>query len=147
MSFMNCTEFNNLLQEISDDELQFVDDDNRFCLITGEKLKENYITLSCNHTFNYEPLYNDVRSFKSITNSLLYTQLKCPYCRTIENGILPYFKVGNVKRIFGVNHPIQYSIMLKYCENILKSGKRKGEKCGRMCNNVSCVYHQKTKKT
>ncbi len=139
---MNCKEFNRILQESSDDELKFVDKDENCCLITGEQLAENYITLSCNHTFNYEPLYNDVKSYKSSRNNLHFTQMKCPYCRSVENKILPFFKIGNVKRIYGVNHPMQYSILLNYCEVKMKSGKRKGEQCGRMCNGDNCVYHR-----
>jgi hypothetical protein len=141
---MTCTEFNNLLQESNnDDELNYTDVDSKQCLITGNNLTDNYITLSCNHTFNYEPLYNSVKSYKSTATNLRATQMKCPYCRAVENKILPYYKVGNVKKIFGVNHPMEYSILLNNCENIMKSGKRKGKQCGRMCNGNSCFYHQK----
>jgi len=140
---MNSAEFNTLLLESNNDKLNIVDTYNEICLITGEKLMENHITLSCKHTFNYEPLYNDVKSYKSSKNNLSFTQMKCPYCRSVENKILPYFKIGNVRRIYGVNHPMQNSILLNYCEVKMKSGKRKGEQCGRMCNGYNCVYHRK----
>jgi hypothetical protein len=141
---MELDEFNNLLLETDDDddEINNINGDN-VCLITGEKLTEPHITLSCNHKFNYEPLYNDVKSHKSAKHNLRFTQMKCPYCRAVEDKILPYFKIGNVKRIFGVNHPMQYSILLNYCETVMKSGKRKGEMCGRMCNGSNCIYHKK----
>ncbi len=148
MSLMSTIEFNKLLNEDSNNEI----DENNFncneiCLISGEKLTENYTTLSCGHKFNYIQIYNEVKSYKSGKHNLLVNQIKCPYCRNIESKILPYFKMNNVSKIYGVNYPMKYSLMLNTCKIIMKSGKRKGELCGRMCNGLSCCYHNKTNTT
>ena len=68
---MELDEFNNLLLETDDDddEINNINGDN-VCLITGEKLTEPHITLSCNHKFNYEPLYNDQRNIKIVQKKL-----------------------------------------------------------------------------
>ena len=31
------------------------------CLISKEPLDRNYIKLECNHSFNYMPLYNEIK--------------------------------------------------------------------------------------
>ena len=36
------------------------DNEEEFCLISGLPLKEKYITLECNHKFNYESLYKEI---------------------------------------------------------------------------------------
>ena len=69
--------------------------DENICKITYEPLSDNFITLTCKHKFNYIPLYNEVVSQKVKTSYLethrLRTkQIKCPYCRTITNALLPF---------------------------------------------------------
>lgn len=71
------------------------------CLITGEPLSDNHIILPCQHKFNYIPLYNEIKKQKICflpnkkshsyleTQKLRQNQIKCPYCRTIVDGILP----------------------------------------------------------
>ena len=64
------------------------------CLISNTELTDNYVTLDCNHKFNYEPLYNDILNHKTKYNSLERRQLKimelrCPYCRHIQAKLLP----------------------------------------------------------
>ena len=60
------------------------------CLITHDKLEENYITLACGHKFNYLPLYHEVVKQKSgsilETAYLALNQIKCPYCRIKTNN-------------------------------------------------------------
>lgn len=83
--------------------------DNNICLITKEKLEPNHITLSCNHKFNYMPLYNEVVNQKNKQNNiyeiakLSSNQIKCPYCRAITNKLLPYIAYPSVKVIKNVN--------------------------------------------
>ena len=106
------------------------------CLITNLNLDMNHITLDCGHKFNYYPLYNEVIRQKTIKNlseitKLQLNQIKCPYCRNITNNILPYIKSENVKKIWGVNQPKKYSLNLFKCEYIYKSGKNKGNCCGK----------------
>lgn len=69
--------------------------DDAKCLITGDPLGPYFVTLKCSHTFNYLPLYNELITQKCVKNTLEVVrlganQLKCPYCRTIQNGILPF---------------------------------------------------------
>ena len=79
------------------------------CLISGEPLKENSLTLKCNHTFNYKYLYNEVCNQKNRNNpthhlesfKVRYNQIKCPYCREISNQLIegirkPKFPVMNL---------------------------------------------------
>jgi len=77
------------------------------CLITNAPLKENHVTLACNHKFNYDAIYNDVFYHKKKYNSmercsLKITEIRCPYCRTIHKHLLPY--VEGYPFIHGVNH-------------------------------------------
>ena len=70
---MNCIDFySELKKELS------VDSTNKeqCCLITQMPLSDNYITLECNHKFNYLPLYNEVVKQKACLNSLETTRLK-----------------------------------------------------------------------
>jgi len=101
------------------------------CLISGEKLEENHIKLDCNHCFNYEYIFNEVRNQRKKnrleTQNIGTNQIKCPYCRSVSKGILPWY--DGYQKIKWVNWKCDVKNM---CEAILKSGKRKGEKCG--CN-------------
>ena len=108
--------------------------DENICLITLEKLTDNFITLECGHTFNYLPLYNEIVQQKTVYNSLETTilklnEIKCPYCRTINNKLLPYIDISGVRLIKGVNYPKYYTIKLYNCEWIIKSGKNKNTAC------------------
>jgi hypothetical protein len=78
------------------------------CLITNEPLTDNHVTLGCNHKFNYIPLYNDILNFKTKFKSLENikygaNEIRCPYCRTKLNELLPYYELKGVKKIHGVN--------------------------------------------
>jgi hypothetical protein len=104
------------------------------CLISGEVLDNNYITLQCNHKFNFLELYNEVieqKTKKLLDNSKLrLNEIKCPYCRTITSNILPYFKYYDIKIIKGVNHPPDLSIKLYECTHI-KHTDNVSKKCGK----------------
>ena len=78
----------------------------KVCLITAMPLEKNYITLNCGHDFNYKSILGEItKQKKSIsmleTQKLDKYQLKCPYCRRIQNGILPFNK--SFTKIKGVN--------------------------------------------
>ena len=114
------------------------------CLISNELLVYNYITLECNHKFNYIELYNEVveqKTKKILDNSKLkLNEIKCPYCRSISKNLLPYFKYYNTKPIKGVNYPHDLSIKLNECQYIEKNSKLCGKnacmtKFGNFCNN------------
>jgi hypothetical protein len=96
--------------EISENTIVSNEDNNaNICLITKEKLEPNHITLSCNHKFNYVPLYNEVVNQKNKQNNmyeitkLSANQIKCPYCRVITNKLLPYIAYPSVKLTKNVN--------------------------------------------
>lgn len=131
--------FLNYLNDINE-----VNESNEKCLISNELLQCNYITLECNHKFNYIELYNEVveqKTKKILDNSKLkLNEIKCPYCRNITTNILPYFKYYNTKLIKGVNSPPDLSIKLNECEYINKNSElcKKSAcatKLGTFCNN------------
>ena len=78
------------------------------CLITDEILIENYITLSCNHKFNYLAIFNDIvnhkKKFNHLESNIVKTnEIRCPYCRTRHQELLPYYDMPGVTQIHGVN--------------------------------------------
>ena len=74
-------------------------DEREKCLITGDNLENNYIKMTCNHCFNYEAIVNEVKAQKIKkkynhleTQKLTKSEIKCPYCRNIQKGLLPHRK-------------------------------------------------------
>jgi hypothetical protein len=96
------------------------------CLITNTPLIENFITLECNHKFNYIPLYKDILNHKNNfnymeTRYLKIHELRCPYCRNIQKKLIPYYEnIKNVKKVHGVNF---------IDENLLNSSKNNSNNC------------------
>ena len=93
------------------------------CLLSLEPLNDTCITLLCGHKFNYMPLYREIYQKKIVVNildiKLLKHQIKCPYCRTIINNILPAtIDIHSVHRIIGINKPetLQMKIQCKDSE-------------------------------
>lgn len=94
-------------------------DEKDLCLITNTPLTENYVTLECNHKFNYVAIYNDILNHKKKFNSLeakhLKTgQIRCPYCRNIQNNLLPYYNISGIKKCSGVNWVDENNTMSHY---------------------------------
>jgi len=138
---MDNNEFFNLLKEDLINDIVEDDYDN-MCLISGNRLNETKVQLLCGHSYNYIPLYKEVINQKrGIGNNLKCFQIKCPYCRDIQNKILPLKELDDVNKIYGVNYPKKYCLMQNKCNIILKSGKRKGEICNRLCDEEMCTYH------
>ena len=117
------------------------------CLISNELLESNCINLLCNHSFNYESIFNEIYAQKGPKKSFLETQrlskneIKCPYCRRVHIGVLPY-RIGFPK-IKYVNWPPSLVIRNHNCSVLLKSGKRKGIACGKSCYEKFCPMHIK----
>ena len=138
--------FSQLQNETSDDE----ENEDNICLISGGNLIENFVELHCGHKFNYFELYNEVYNQKKKKTSsygmyrLRPYQIMCPYCRHIENSLmpLPYRLPPGVEKIHGVNFPLKHTQMKNECQFILKSGSRKGETCGKLCINDYCYFHE-----
>tara|TARA_Y100000591_G_scaffold126524_1_gene108400 strand:+ start:19080 stop:19685 length:606 start_codon:yes stop_codon:yes gene_type:complete len=106
--------------------------DNNKCLITHEPLEKNHITLICNHSFNYDALYNEVLKQKTKINTLEITELKldeikCPYCRNIQKGLLP--KLSHVQSVYGVTRPKKFCMQCYKCSWVYKTGKNIGKTC------------------
>ena len=103
------SELHKMIEDESYDQNKW-SDDKELCLITNDVLTENYVKLECGHTFNYLPLYKDILNHKKKFNfmeSLIETlndkQIRCPYCRTKQNSLLPFVEMTGVKKIYGVN--------------------------------------------
>ena len=137
--------FNQLELESSDNE-----DEDNVCLISGAKLKDNYVEMNCGHKYNYFELYNEVYNQKKKKASahgmyrLRPYQIMCPYCRYIQNSLLPlpYRLPPGVEKIHGVNFPLKNTQVRNECKFILKSGPKKGEECGKLCINDYCYFHE-----
>ncbi len=137
----------NFYEELNKEE---EDSDENICLISHEPLiPEETIRLMCGHRFNYGPLFKEIVNQKKNHNvlevrRLSYNQLKCPYCRSIQNKLLPYFSnIDGVSRVWGVNHPqrCEMTNYLNNCQHQFKSGKRKGQLCSKYCIYKFCPQH------
>ena len=122
-------------------------EDNK-CLISRNVLDNTKITLPCNHSFNYLPLYKEVFNQKKKMNvievvRLRYNQIKCPYCRTIHNYLIPYKKMEQVELVHGVNTPRKYVYYENQCSYVYKRGHNKGKVCGIRCSDKYCNSHLK----
>jgi hypothetical protein len=85
--------------------------DDNLCLITNQLLTENFVKLDCAHKFNYEPLFHDILNHKQKYNQMESSQtaltpneIRCPYCRTKQKGVLPYYEGLPFPKVNGVNH-------------------------------------------
>jgi hypothetical protein len=106
------------------DELKKLDDNkdlNNSCLISGETLTDYFVIMDCGHKFNYIPLFKDICNHKKKYNSMESTEqklnlneIRCPYCRNKQKGILPYYSELGIEKINGVNF-INYETKLN-CE-------------------------------
>jgi len=140
----NALFYSNLYKLLEEGE----DDYENCCLIDGQVLDKDCIELKCKHTFNYLSLLNEIQSQKK--KNLLETQkiknfeIKCPYCRSVHSGVLQYKSELFEKKIKGVNWPPTKVLKFKSCIALLKSGKRKGEMCGKSCVSEFCNRHNKT---
>ena len=84
--------------------------DKGVCLITNDKLTDRHYEMKCGHKFNYAPLYNDLvnhrkkfNSMESGGNVLSKSEIRCPYCRERQTGVLPYYEDMGLEMIEGVN--------------------------------------------
>ena len=94
------------------------EDDVPRCLITGDPLENNHIQMECGHRFNYVPLYKDLVNHKkkfnrSETVKLNVNELRCPYCRSKQRKLLPYYALPGVFPTHGINC-IDESVLLSF---------------------------------
>ena len=145
---MNSIDFyTHLYSKLCEENIEVeTNDENKKCLITGEPLEEKCITLTCEHSFNYKNIFKEVdRQKYSVAKTevqrLKKHEIKCPYCRKIQNGLLPY-REGFAK-VNMVNHPKKLQMMTNKCQYTFKSGKRKGEFCNKRCVDTLCYTCQR----
>jgi hypothetical protein len=106
------------------------------CLITNSPLVEKFVQLECNHKFNYIPLYHDIlihkKTFNKLERRILKpTEIRCPYCRNIQNKLLPYYEMDGVKQVHGVNH---YDESMDKASKIQNPGANFGYEQGLCCH-------------
>lgn len=118
------------------------------CLISKQPLNDTSLKLLCGHEFNYKPLYREIIKQKTVHNHLSIirlkkNQLQCPYCRNIQEKVLPFKPYDGVQKKYGVNSPPSYEMLMDKCSYIFKSGKRKNNPCNKLCNGEYCNTHFK----
>jgi len=94
--------------DINDED---INNNENLCLITNLPLIDKFISMECGHKFNYIPLFNDIKNHKQKFNGMEGTssklnmnQIRCPYCRKKQIGILPYYEEFEFGKINGVNY-------------------------------------------
>lgn len=97
-----------------------IEDKELVCQITCLPLSENHFKMNCGHVFNYDSLYTEICKqkfdFKTYTiDSISHADLKrlrsanfdyfikCPYCRSIQTDLLPYYENLPFSKKYGVN--------------------------------------------
>jgi hypothetical protein len=107
----NVDFFSELYKSLDDeDNIHKTESDNNCCLITNHVLNDKFVELICGHKFNYIPLYNDIYNHKKkfnnmedINSSLKMNEIRCPYCRKKQLGVLPYYADIIKEKTNGVN--------------------------------------------
>lgn len=130
------SQLKNMLTQSSEDDA-VINEDN-CCLLTKEPLNSVHIKLSCGHKFNYVPIYREVIAQKTIglspngyytSHSLKRNEIKCPYCRNVQDKLLPYLQYDEVKKMVGVNYPAKMSMTSQPCTYSANSANsKKGKK-------------------
>ena len=137
------SQFNKELLELlcSNDDDDSIENDT--CLISNNKLV-NPIKLVCGHKFNYDSILNEVKGQKKYnsyeTQKLGTFEIKCPYCRTVQKGLLPYRE--GYEQINNVNWPPRFQFKPNKCSYTFLSGKRKGLPCDKPCIDKFCKNHK-----
>lgn len=127
-----------------------VENEDNFCLLTKEPLQNIHIILTCGHKFNYIPLYREVIAQKTTGLSstgyftphlLKRNEIKCPYCRNVQDKLLPYLEYEGVKKIVNINYPTKLSMTSQPCmysANVHSKKSKKSVSCKEnaiMCHN------------
>ena len=112
-------ELNKLLNNEKNANEETLPKEKDVCLISNEKLVDKFVKLKCGHTFNYIPLFKDLVNQKQKFHTMDISQLKkdeirCPYCRSTQQGVLPYYEELGLPKTNGVNTIENYEINL--CE-------------------------------
>jgi hypothetical protein len=128
------------------------EDEDNCCLLTKERLQNIHIVLECGHKFNYIPLYREVIAQKTIglsfngyytSHSLKRNQIKCPYCRNVQDKLLPYLEFDGVKKTFNVNYPAKMSMTSQPCMHSVNLNSKKSKK-NTSCQECAIEYYNGT---
>ena len=112
----NLNFYDELYKSLDDSD----DDETNTCQITGLPLIDKFVTLECNHCFNYDALYKEIviqkYEFKTYDTHTLSNKdqqkfrnsgfnyfIKCPYCRSIQFTILQYYPELGLEKKYGIN--------------------------------------------
>lgn len=106
----NINFFDELYKSLDIEEKEQENEDD-ICLITKQNLCDRFVKMNCGHKFNYLPLYNDIlnhkkkfNSMESRTGALHNNEIRCPYCRNKQTGVLPYYEDLSLLKVNGVNY-------------------------------------------
>ena len=135
---------NEELKSLFYQEINSNEENNEICLISRNSKDKTHIKLLCNHGFNYVNILNEVINQKkpsNYKNKLNFNQIKCPYCRNIQDYLLPHIK--GFPLVKGVNSPKKYGLYTHKCCYIFKKGKNKDKSCDSPCNGQYCNSHEK----
>lgn len=144
----DTSQFNNeILKLLCADDTDSEEKDNS-CLITNNALEADHIELMCKHKFNYVAIFTEIckqkENNKLESTYLKPSQVKCPYCRTVQQGLIPTNPAYPYLKTSGVNIPECLVYKANKCVSVIKSGKRKGETCNKACVRKACNMHNKT---
>ena len=128
----NIDFFSELYKSLDDEDNQNkTESDNNLCLITNQSLTDKFVELNCGHKFNYIPLYHDIYNHKKKFNnmegsasSLKINEIRCPYCRKKQVGVLPYYSELISIKTNGVNF---------YDDTILQNSNKTNTYCFGKC--------------
>lgn len=168
--------FNDTIDNDTIDNDILNNNNNNICLITNEKIEDKYLVkLQCGHTFHYNAIFKEILYNKNTNNNNKYckqfklqkNEIQCPYCRNIQDKLLPYREDMEMKK--WINCPKKYCMNMKQCNtiscrqysdtnycmtcirkqeknkqikrciSIIKSGKRIGEKCNNQIHNIDTL--------
>jgi hypothetical protein len=120
----NIDFFSELYKSLDDETKSESESDINLCLITNQPLIDKFVELSCGHKFNYISIYNDVYNHKKKFNqmegkssSLQVNEIRCPYCRNKQTGVLPYYEELVKEKTNGVNFYDETEIQCNNCFN------------------------------
>jgi hypothetical protein len=130
----NIDFFSELYKSLDEEDNKHkIESDNNLCLITNQLLVDNFVELTCGHKFNYIPLYNDIYNHKKKFNNmegngslLKMNEIRCPYCRKKQLGVLPYYEDLISAKTNGVNFYDDTQVQNNICNSvktIYNSGK------------------------
>ena len=125
------------------------------CPISNTPLELFFFTFECGHKFNYAPLFKDIYNHKKKYNNMEHgkgqlhmNEIRCPFCRKIQTGILPYYAELPFDKVHGVNYVnpdiTEYAHVgtFKKCQFLIQdaSNSENSEKCQSTGNVITSQF-------